>query len=73
MTYKLNGYFRDGQTASVYAYDSKGHRVFIFKGYFNWKKNQITLYPFTKLAPTSDRIEKTVIPIGSLGREGRPT
>ena len=65
----MNGYFKDGRTACVYAYDSKGHRVFIFKGYFDWKRDRITLYPFSQVAPTSDKVEKTVLPISALKPE----
>ncbi len=70
MTYKIDGYYKDGSTACVYGYDSRGHKVMIFKGYFNHRRNTITLYPFSRLAPTSDTVTKVTIPISRLGREG---
>ena len=69
MQYKMNGYYKN-DVACVYGYDSKGHRVMIYKGYFNYRQNTVTLYPFTRLAPTSDPIAKVTIPITKLGREG---
>ena len=70
MTYKMNGYYKGGRVACVYGYDKSGHRVMIYKGYFNSKGDMITLYPFTRIAPTSDIIEKVTIPVTRLGREG---
>lgn len=70
MTYKIDGYYKDGKTACVYGYDSRGHKVMIYKGYFNTKGDMITLYPFTRLAPTSDAVVKVTIPVYRLGREG---
>ena len=69
MTYKLNGYYKN-DVACVYGYDSGGHRVMIYKGYFNYRKNTVTLYPFTRLAPTSDPINKVTISIMQLQKEG---
>lgn len=71
MTYKMNGYYRDrgGTVACVYGYDSGGHRVMIYKGYFNYKNNTVTLYPFCRLAPTADTVGKVVLPLMKLERE----
>ena len=69
MQYKLDGYYKN-DVACVYGYDSKGHRVMIYKGYFNHKKGTITLYPFSRLAPTTDRVGKITIPIMKLQKEG---
>ena len=69
MQYKMDGYYKN-DVACVYGYDSKGHKVMIYKGYFNYKQNTVTLYPFSRLAPTSDPIAKVTIPITKLGREG---
>lgn len=68
MVYKLNGYYKN-DVACVYGYNRAGHRVMIYKGYFNWKRNTITLYPFTRLIPTSEPCEKVTIPISKLGKE----
>lgn len=70
MTYKMDGYYKGGSAACVYGYDSRGHKVMIYKGYFNSKGDMITLYPYSRLAPTSDTIQKVTIPVFKLGREG---
>lgn len=70
MEYKLEGYYAN-DAACVYGYDSGGHRVMIYKGYFNYKKNTVTLYPFSRLAPTSEPIKKVTIPMAELQREGK--
>ena len=68
MVYKLDGYFPN-DVARVYGYDSKGVRAAIFKGYFNYKKNTVTLYPHALLRATTDTIGKVTIPIMKLQRE----
>ena len=68
MKYKLNGYYKN-DVACVYGYDSNGHKVMIYKGYFNYKQGTVTLYPFTRLAPTSEEIRKVTIPMRELKRE----
>lgn len=68
MQYKLNGYYPN-DVACVYGYDSRGHRVMIYKGYFNYKRGTITLYPFSRLVPSSESFGKVTIPIAKLGKE----
>ena len=68
MVYKLNGYYKN-DVACVYGYDSQGVRTAIFKGYFNYKANTVTLYPHARLRATSDPIGKVTIPMRLLEKE----
>ena len=69
MKYKLDGYYPN-DVARVYGYDSQGVRTAIFKGYFNYKANTVTLYPHARLRATSDPIGKVTIPMTQLQKEG---
>ena len=68
MQYKLDGYYPN-DAARVYGYDSKGVRAVIYKGYFNYKQNTVTLYPHARLRATADTVAKVTIPISRLGKE----
>ena len=53
MTFKKKSYFNDGSML-VEAYDKYAHSVFLMRGFINYKTNTITLYPYRKLASSSD-------------------
>ena len=65
MKYLFDSFYPNG-AACVYSYDRHGCRVMIFKGYFDDKRNTITLYPFRRLTPTSETVGKITIPITQL-------
>lgn len=65
MKYLFDSFYPNG-AACVYGCDSNGCRVMIFKGYFDYKRNTVTLYPFSRLAPTSENVRKITIPMNQL-------
>lgn len=68
MTYKHDGYYRDGSTMCVLGVDGNGCTVAMFKGYYNHKTDKVKLYPFRLLVPTREKIEKVTVHIRDIKR-----
>ena len=65
MKFKQEGYHRDGSLC-VYAYDDNGTKIAIFRGFYDARRDVVTLYPKCCLVPTRENLEKRTIPVSML-------
>lgn len=70
MTFKHDGYYADGSLV-VYGYDDYKSKVAIFRGFVDYRRNVVTLYPKVCFIPTKENIGKLKISISELSRQTR--
>lgn len=60
MKFKHDGYHRDGSMC-VYGYDDRNQKVAIFRGFPNYSRNTVVLYPLSRLVATKENMGKQEI------------
>lgn len=65
MKFKHDGYHKDGSMC-VIGYDDNGAKIAIFRGFYDDRKNVVTIYPKCCLVPTRENLGKRSIPASLL-------